>query len=94
MKKIGTAENLDILLQCSQYEYNILCTLNQVASGKSLYSSLGGMPREPLESTLTPAFKAILEWIDVKDRANALTDLANRMHAVLGETEPGEDQGA
>lgn len=86
MKKIGTAENLDVIIQMSQYEYNLLMTVDAVARGEYMFNR---GTRSELEKQydveVTPGFKAILTWIEVKDRINALQRLVNVLKEAAGQ---------
>lgn len=74
MKLIGHKEDGDVLLECSSREYKVLFQLMRVAQGRP--TSYGIEPRDPLDAETEATLSAICEWIEIKDRANALRRLA------------------
>lgn len=82
MKKIGNADNGNILLECSLKEYETLQSLEQVVRG----AEFPLFPyRDTMNESLEAPFAAIREWILVKERANSLRRMADAIDHAIGE---------
>ncbi len=86
MKRLGYLENGRILLECNEAEYKALHLLSEVADGKTIWGSSYEYANTGIDADLQSAFEAIKQWIEVKDRANQLRSIANRIDDVIGVT--------
>lgn len=84
MKRIGTTNQGNVLLECSQREASMLSALEMLMSGGTL--PVWGVSPEygHVDSDMTDVFNAITEWIQIKDRANLIRHCANELDAALG----------
>ena len=82
MKRIGQLENGRVLLECSLIEHDVLLLLSKVAEGNRLPSYFGPVG-DGVDFDFQATFNAIQAWIMVKDKANALRDLAAQVDSEL-----------
>lgn len=82
MKTIGSTNNGNILLEATPAEVKALMRLTDVAQGRAMKYDI--QPRslefdEGVEDTL----EAIYEWMELKDRANVLRRMADRIDEAI-----------
>lgn len=83
MKTIGYTDTGNVLVECTQFILRAFNLLADTAKGKPFSAVYSDYMDRRIDADLAPAFRAITEWLQVKDRANALRELAQNIDAAI-----------
>lgn len=86
MKTIGSTPTGNILLEATPEEDRAIRLLIRVAKGHTYRVTVPFDTSQPLDDDTLAFLNAVREWFDVKDRANALRDLADQIDHALKAT--------
>lgn len=83
MKTIGRTNEGKILVECSSDEIRAFDVLAETAKGRTFSEFYIAYADRQFDSDMLPVFQAIYEWLQVKDRSNALRVLADDIDRLL-----------
>lgn len=84
MKQIGTTNNGLILLEAHEREVNALKALRLAVKGKTIPQiAFLDCRNGELDEDIIQIINAVMEWIQIADRANELRNLADKIDAAL-----------
>lgn len=92
MKRIGTTEDDNVILECTESEYRSLEALDAVAKG-AFRGGFGPIEHVHLVGDFTAYFTAVRRWISIQNGINLVRDALNEAEKVMNSTTSGEPNG-
>jgi hypothetical protein len=83
MKTLGTLDNGDLMVQASRKEIQLLSALVDVARGRAASFYVENFHRDNLDADVSTVLAAVVEWMEIKMRSNALRNIADEIDRAL-----------